>query len=324
MDDHKSEVHFVVTTVGRWGRRLGKILTVIIVLVVTFCQVVHVLEVSPLKGWSYVPKLAEIAPTTLAAALLAYLIFERLEILAPTKKEVSSISSALTKLSNLANREDISKLFNEATSEIINQAGSSATVAVCLTAEATYRRNLRIIKSVERKKPTSPKKFLHGIFIAADAPATSSQGTEPDYYVEFKNKMAEMAASSGNSRWDVNVLYNIVSPDRLKVVESRLSLGDEGYEVRAICLHSLPPIFSPMIMDNQDVLLAVFEESNNRVSRSIHIQDEKTAEFFADYFRRLWEFDAPPNRVFRLRSSGKTNHNELDALRELVNRPAKS
>jgi hypothetical protein len=269
-----------------WGRAIGEgfavLATALLVASAAIIDVVH-----PITELPWVHKIAELEPTVIALALLTYVALERWKVLGPTKKKVDGIQATCKKLNSIPNFEQLSSMLDGMTAKIVGQLSSKTSLTINDTAEDTYLHILRILDSVEKAKLSEVKTLRHSIFHAEGARDTTPEDDQP-YFVEFRQKMKTVSASAGRNRWDVKVLYNITHIDRLNVIlNERLDLGTEGYRVRAMCLHDFFPVFSPMIIDDQHVFLAVLEEGKNRVSRSVYMRGEKAARFFADYFDEL-------------------------------------
>jgi len=291
------------------GKYIAGFLIVVLVVSVKIFDVFH-----PVAEQPWIHRIAEIEPTVLAALLLTYVFFERLKLLGPTKKKVDSIADACVTLSSVPRRSELSSLLDAATANVVEQLSSPVSVRMNESAEATYTHILRVLESVEKAKSHTVKTLRHGIFHAEGARNTTSEDDQ-SYFAAFREKMKQVSASDGANRWNVNVLYNVTHADRLSVIlDERLNLGTAGYKVRAMCLPDFSPVFSPMIVDDQHVFLAVFEEGKNRVSKSVYMHGQKAAKFFADYFDTLWA----DQRVKILRKEGINNQQGIKELKASI------
>jgi hypothetical protein len=286
-----------------FGESVALIALALVAATATIIDVVH-----PIPGLPWVHKVAEIEPTVIAGVLLIYVLFERWKLLGPTKRKVESIEGASLRLNSIPDREEISRLFDRATSNVVERLSSKTTLVINETAEETYTQILRVLEAVERDKPSKLKKLRHGIFHAQGAHNAQPEDNQP-YFADF---IEEMKRVSRSELWDVKVLYNVTHAHRLNVVlAERLDLGDVRYAVRAMCFDNFFPVFSPMIIDDQHVFLAVFGEGKSRVSKSVYLRGEKAARFFADYFDSFWADD----RVKKLREDGSNNARGIEELK---------
>jgi hypothetical protein len=291
------------------GEYIGSFFIVLILASIKLFDVIH-----PVAEWKWIHKVAEIEPTVLAAALVTFIVFERWKVLGPTRKAVHNIEVACEKMKSVPDVSQVSDLLDASLTRVVDQLSSRTTLKINETAEDTYKNILAVFKSVEHDKPHTLKTLRHGIFHAEGARNSTPEDDQP-YFAAFRDKMKEMSASNGANRWNVNVLYNVTHSDRLRVILSeRLDLGSVGYKIRAMCLHDFSPVFSPMIVDDQHVFLAVFEEGKNRVSKSVYMHGERATKFFADYFDALWA----DRRVKMLREEGVNNQQGIEELKVAV------
>ncbi len=305
LDETETESSEKNHTIGEY------VVGIIIVLAVAVVKTIDVLH--PVADWPSMHKIAEIEPTLLAAGLLTYVVFERLKFLGPTKKRVDRIAIDCAKLSEIPGREEITRLLNNSTAHVVEHLSNKVSVRMNDTAEATYKHILRVVESVEANKNHTVKNLRMGVFHAAGARNTTPEDTQ-QYFIDFSNKMRQMASSDEANRWNVKVLYNVTHPDRLSVILDRLKLGSAGYKVRALSLPDFLPVFSPMIVDEEHVFLAVFEEGKSRVSKSVYLHGPKAAKFFTEYFETLWS----DNRVKILREEGTLNGTGIADVEDAV------
>jgi hypothetical protein len=115
--------------------------------------------------------------------------------------------------------------------------------------------------------------------------------------------------------WQVRQLVNVTSKERLEQIRERqLSTDGPHYEVRALVdPHSLN-VFSPLIISDCHVFLALDDQKYFRASSALHFGTPKMARWMLRYFDSLW--DRAP---FRLRDQAGVDETEVDRLVSALN-----
>jgi len=312
LSEKNAEADETIEKGGTLGEYIAVIVTALFFAGIDVFKEFHSAAIVP-PPW--VDNVAKVEPTVLSSLLLSYVIFERLKVLGPTKRKIERIERTCKRLNSIPTDSEVSRLLGVATASVVDQLSSAVTVKINDSAEATYTHFLRILDSVETAKPHTIKILRHAIFHAESARDTVKEDDQP-YFADFVQRMKAVSASDGSDRWDVRTLYNVTHVDRLNVILGRLSLGKVGYRVRSMCLPDFFPVFSPMIVDDQHVFLAVLEEGKNRVSKSVYMHGDKAARLFADYFDVLW---ADSRRVKTLAEDGTINEEGIKELTVAVN-----
>jgi hypothetical protein len=138
--------------------------------------------------------------------------------------------------------------------------------------------------------------------------------SRPDPVFEvFDGAIDRCVASSGPGMWRVYEIYSIPDEERL---DSLLDLirnrqGAEGYEVRAFARAEGVPHLSPLIIGDEDLLIAVDDPRYYRASSAVHLRGRDPVRLATEYFYSLW--NDPRIRV--LKTETGVDWDEIDALR---------
>lgn len=127
---------------------------------------------------------------------------------------------------------------------------------------------------------------------------------------DFVTVIAERIASPSEP-WRVRQLVNIVSLERLdQVVARQLALEGEHNEVRAIVEPGALPVFSPLVVANQHVFLALDDDRLFRAKSGVYLNGREAARWALSYFDDLW------NRAqWTLRDQVGRRDEDIDELR---------
>jgi len=138
--------------------------------------------------------------------------------------------------------------------------------------------------------------------------------SSPDPVFEvFDGAIDRCVASSGPGMWRVYEIYNIPDEERL---DSLLDLirnrqGAEGYEVRAFARAEGVPHLSPLIIGDEDLLVAVDDPRYYRAGAAVHLRGRDPVRLATEYFYSLW--NDPRIRV--LKTETGVDWDEIGALR---------
>jgi hypothetical protein len=141
--------------------------------------------------------------------------------------------------------------------------------------------------------------------------------SRPDPVFEvFDGAIDRCVASSGPGMWRVYEIYSIPDEERL---DSLLDLirnrqGAEGYEVRAFARAEGVPHLSPLIIGDEDLLIAVDDPRYYRASSAVHLRGRDPVRLATEYFYSLW--NDPRIRV--LKTETGVDWDEIDALRTQI------
>ena len=138
--------------------------------------------------------------------------------------------------------------------------------------------------------------------------------SRPDPVFEvFDGAIDRCVASSGPGMWRVYEIYNIPDEERL---DSLLDLirnrqGAEGYEVRAFAHAEGLPHLSPLIIGDEDLLIAVDDPRYYRAGAAVHLRGRDPVRLATEYFYSIW--NDPRIRV--LKTETGVDWDEIGALR---------
>ncbi|MFA6148852.1 MAG: hypothetical protein WC899_11655 [bacterium] len=138
--------------------------------------------------------------------------------------------------------------------------------------------------------------------------------SRPDPVFEvFDGAIDRCVASSGPGMWRVYEIYNIPDEERLDSLLDliRTRQGAEGYEVRAFARAEGIPHLSPLIIGDEDLLVAVDDPRYYRASSAVHLRGRDPVRLATEYFYSLW--NDPRIRV--LKTETGVDWDEIDALR---------
>lgn len=188
---------------------------------------------------------------------------------------------------------------------------------VYATPSATYSAIPAIIDGVDRSAGT--RRLLVATLHGRTTPPhkrwkSKLSKEEEDRYAAFDRKILDCIESVGDQRWHVKEFKNVATVDRLERTVERIARAKEGYEVRAVCIRHLMPCLSPMIVGDDDLLLATLDTGARRVGSAIHIRGKEAVEFASQYFSLLWDYE----KTFRLRSEEGVDESGIAALRREI------
>lgn len=138
--------------------------------------------------------------------------------------------------------------------------------------------------------------------------------SRPDPVFEvFDGAIDRCVASSGPGMWRVYEIYNIPDEERLDSLMDliRNRQGAEGYEVRAFARTEGVPHLSPLIIGDEDLLIAVDDPRYYRASSAVHLRGRDPVRLATEYFYSLW--NDPRIRV--LKTETGVDWDEIGALR---------
>ena len=138
--------------------------------------------------------------------------------------------------------------------------------------------------------------------------------SRPDPVFEvFDGAIDRCVASSGPGMWRVYEIYNIPDEERLDSLMDliRNRQGAEGYEVRAFARVEGVPHLSPLIIGDEDLLIAVDDPRYYRASSAVHLRGRDPVRLATEYFYSLW--NDPRIRV--LKTETGVDWDEIGSLR---------
>lgn len=138
--------------------------------------------------------------------------------------------------------------------------------------------------------------------------------SRPDPVFEvFDGAIDRCVVSSGPGMWRVYEIYNIPDEERLDSLMDliRNRQGAEGYEVRAFARTEGVPHLSPLIIGDEDMLIAVDDPRYYRASSAVHLRGRDPVRLATEYFYSLW--NDPRIRV--LKTETGVDWDEIGALR---------
>jgi hypothetical protein len=249
-----------------------------------------------------------ILTTLLLAEILTVLILERSEL-----EEVETIASTLSKIPNT---EKLIHLLDLKQQQLIETLREPSSVRVYKTPEEVYGNVPKIVGVIDSKIFTE-KRMMHGLLhlsskTSALSPIPSSALSE--VLSVFDSTIGRCIQSSGPTRWVVQQIYNITTLERLDTIIERAGKGTDGLEVRAVSIPEMIPCFSPLIVGEEDALLAIADLSDFRVGSAIHLHGKDAIKFVEGYFDLLWDYEPS----FRIRTRQGINVAAVDALRKLI------
>lgn len=138
--------------------------------------------------------------------------------------------------------------------------------------------------------------------------------SRPDPVFEvFDGAIDRCVTSTGPGMWRVYEIYNIPDEERLDSLMDliRNRQGAEGYEVRAFARTEGIPHLSPLIIGDEDLLIAVDDPRYYRASSAVHLRGRDPVRLATEYFYSLW--NDPRIRV--LKTETGVDWDEVGALR---------
>ena len=115
-------------------------------------------------------------------------------------------------------------------------------------------------------------------------PSTELGAVLSDFIAAIGERITSVA-----ERWHVRQLVNIVSSERLEQILSRPTFAaGEDHDVRAIVEPGSLPMFSPLIVGNQHVFLALDDERLFRAKSAVYLHGREEARWAMAYFDELW------------------------------------
>ena len=176
----------------------------------------------------------------------------------------------------------------------------------------------RACTAVIRQDPAEPRDrtisiaSLHGHI----GRRTTQEPTQTELGVALADFVAAMSEriTATNAPWHVRELVNIVSLERFELASSRqLAFEGEHHEVRAIVEPGALPVFSPLVVANQHVFLALDDERLFRAKSGVYLGGRGAARWALGYFDDLW------NRAqWQLRDQVGRREGEIADLRAAV------
>ena len=129
----------------------------------------------------------------------------------------------------------------------------------------------------------------------------------------FDGAIDRCVTSSGPGMWRVYEIYNIPDEEGLDSLMDliRNRQGAEGYEVRAFARTEGIPHLSPLIIGDEDLLIAVDDPRYYRASSAMHLRGRDPVRLATEYFYSLW--NDPRIRV--LKTETGVDWDEIGALR---------
>jgi hypothetical protein len=235
--------------------------------------------------------LAELAVPLVLGIILTYIVLERFTVLKDLPTGASLSKELETKIAGLR-----------------NQLREPNRVTIYETQEETYS---ELVKTINRVNSTvsGQKNIWHAILHGSAIPEGSPQPPKPAHLELFDQAIDMCVRSTGKDRWFVRQFYNVTTLQRLEVLKGRLSCVTEGFEVRAVCSPGLLPVFSPLIVSEEDAFLAIIDSAGYRVEASIHLHGKQAIRFATMYFADLWE-----KREYDLRTAVGVRNEEVERL----------
>jgi len=230
-------------------------------------------------------------------------------------KIMESSNSAERKIKQLTTRDEMQAMLRNEADVLYRKIASPPELTNLPAASQAYTRAVETIEKINATVRGRQKYLtLCPLYSGVAQPVTRSTSTDKAYFDRFDALILQCIASEGTERWNVRLLYNVTSMQRLEMVVKWLSLGTEGYEVKAICSPSAISQLSPMIIDEQDAFLATVNNVSYRVDAAIHLKGKDAVAFVKRFSDSLWE-----SSVYNLRRDETgINGAEISRLREAV------
>ena len=194
----------------------------------------------------------------------------------------------------------------------IHENLQNAKAEVCPTRESVYMAVPLIIARASADAGGRRRIFhaaLHGL-----GGKRIAKPSQPDPVFEvFDGAIDRCVASSGPGMWRVYEIYNIPDEERLDSLMDliRNRQGAEGYEVRAFAAAEGLPHLSPLIIGDEDLLIAADDPRYYRASSAVHLRGRDPVRLATEYFYSLW--NDPRIRV--LKTETGVDWDEIGALR---------
>jgi hypothetical protein len=138
--------------------------------------------------------------------------------------------------------------------------------------------------------------------------------SRPDPVFEvFDGAIDRCVASTGPGMWRVYEIYNIPDEERFDVLMELIGKrqGAEGYEVRAFTRTEGLPHLSPLVIGDEDLLIAVDDPRYYRASSAVHLRGRDPVRLATEYFYSLW--NDPRIRV--LKTETGVEWGEIETIR---------
>jgi len=270
--------------------------------------------------------ISEIAVTLLACEILFFLIVERSKLLVVMEKQIEgstfkieeireSTRNAEAKLVELITSNQMKSMLRDEAEVLYRKIVEPPALTNLASAEEAYTTVIETIKRISVTiKGRQKDLILCPLYSGAAQPERRLSSSDQRYFERFDSLMSECIASTGPERWNVRLLFNVTSIERLEMVIQRLDQGTEGYQVRAICVPGMISQLSPMIIDGEDAFLAAINNVSYRVDTAIHLTGKDATAFVKRFVDSLW--DAP--HAYRLRTDTGPDRDQISLLRQDV------
>ncbi len=115
--------------------------------------------------------------------------------------------------------------------------------------------------------------------------------------------------------WRVSEIYNVTNRERLEVVVDRVRNPEATkYEVRAFSFPDMPQALSPLIIGEEDALIAIDDPNYFRVRYAIHFRGRECVAMAAEYFDSLCQDE----QIVKLRSEKGIDKEGIKRLRSKI------
>ncbi len=171
------------------------------------------------------------------------------------------------------------------------------------TREAVYT---AIPQIIHRVSETNGRKH---ILLAALHGYIDRRAPEPIFMSPaFEGFVETMKKCIASPSWRVHEVHNITNEERFRMVIGRTKTPRATkYQVRSFSFPDIPQALSPLIIGEEDVLIATEDLFYYGVDRAVHLHGRDYAAMATEYFDRLWN----DKRIFRLRSEKGIEEEEI-------------
>jgi len=187
----------------------------------------------------------------------------------------------------------------------------------CDTSEITYMKVTQIISQVSLVGRANSKKILHAGFHGYRGQYLSrtdeSRKRRKILWEMFDKEILKCINSSGHGSWSVRSIFNITSEKRLNEIVDLLNncTNAEGFEVKTFFNKNYLPMFSPLVIGNEDVFLAREHPVFSRVNDAIHLHGKEYVKMATEYYESLWS----DSEIIVIRSATGINEDNIENLR---------
>ncbi|MDP9174568.1 MAG: helix-turn-helix domain-containing protein [Planctomycetota bacterium] len=173
------------------------------------------------------------------------------------------------------------------TRDIVNFA---AEFDVLPTTEAAYTRLCEVITRLNKTHGIKDWFLgaLHGVDERKRHPEKPDE--EPSAQQEFGRLLADACNSVGQNRWRVQMVANLIHPDRLIKMEGLLKKTTNaiGFELKFVMLERSLSMLSPCILGNEDAFVGIQDIAYYRVQSAIHLRGVEANKWLRTHWDIIW------------------------------------